>query len=193
LNDERFALLRAIVSKSPLLSPILHRWDEIALPDCWLAGGAIAQTVWNDRFDLPATHGINDIDIVYFDAEDLSERTEDRHAARIRSTFSDLPVWIDVKTEARVHLWYEARFGYSIHPYVSATDAIATFPTTATSVGLQMRDGTLALCAPLGISDLLQPIVRPNKKQITRDIYRDKANRWRGVWPTLPIVGWDEA
>ena len=32
----------------------------------------------------------------------------------------------DVKNEARVHLWYEARFGAAIPPYQSAEAAIAT-------------------------------------------------------------------
>ncbi|WP_348627700.1 nucleotidyltransferase family protein [Rhizobium sp. S9] len=36
-------------------------------------------------------NGINDIDIVYFDASDLSEEAEADHAARIRTAFSDLP------------------------------------------------------------------------------------------------------
>ncbi len=44
-ND--MALLQSIISESPLLSPILHDWEELALPDCWLVAGAIAQTIWN--------------------------------------------------------------------------------------------------------------------------------------------------
>ncbi|WP_350223801.1 hypothetical protein [Rhizobium sp. CNPSo 4039] len=39
------AELEDIVFGSPLLGSLLRRWDEIALPDCWLVAGAIAQTV----------------------------------------------------------------------------------------------------------------------------------------------------
>jgi hypothetical protein len=39
----------------------------------------------------------------------------------------------DVKNEARVHLWYERRFGRHLEPYRSTGDAIATWPTTASS------------------------------------------------------------
>src|SRR5437899_6635367 len=53
---------------------------------------------------------------------------------RLRDLFQHLPIKLDVKNEARVHLWYEDRFGYAIKPYLSSADAIATFPTTATAV-----------------------------------------------------------
>ncbi|WP_349961316.1 nucleotidyltransferase family protein [Rhizobium sp. ZPR3] len=185
------AELEDIVFKSPLLMPLLKRWDEIALPDCWLVAGAIAQTVWNHAFGLPSSHGINDLDIVYFDADDLSEQAEADHATRVREMFSDLPVWIDVKNEARVHCWYEAKFGYPIPPYKSTLDAITTFPTTATAVGLRPNGEGLECCAPFGLSDLLNGIVRPNKKQITQAIYEQKVHRWTAVWPRLTVMDWD--
>ncbi|MCH4547020.1 nucleotidyltransferase family protein [Rhizobium changzhiense] len=191
MEDEQFRELHGIVLKSPLLSALLRNWDKVALPDSWLVAGAIAQTAWNQTFGFPLTHGINDIDIVYFDANDLSEEAEADHAARVRTTFSDLPVWIDVKNEARVHLWYEAKFGYPINPYISTTDAIATFPTTATAVGLCPHNGSLELCAPFGLSDLLDGVVRPNKRQIRREIYEKKVSRWLKVWPNLSVVDWD--
>src|SRR4029453_9944358 len=120
--------LQSIVLASPLLGPILDGWEKVALADGWLAGGSIAQAVWNSVFGFPPLHGISDVDIVYFDQADLSEAAEAQHAARIRDALA-LPVWIDVKNEARVHLWYGAKFGNPIPPYTSATNAIATFPT----------------------------------------------------------------
>lgn len=192
MEDEQFRQLQGIVLKSQMLSALLRNWEKVALPDSWLVAGAIAQTVWNHRFGFPPAHGINDIDIVYFDASDLSEDAEAEHAAGVRRAFSDLPVWIDVKNEARVHLWYEAKFGYSLKPYTSTTDAIATFPTTATAVGLCPRNGNLELCAPFGLSDLLGGIVRPNKRQIRREIYEQKVSRWVKLWPDLNVVGWLE-
>ena len=73
--------------------------------------GAIAQTVWNLAAGHPAERGIKDADLVYFDAADLSAEAEAAHECRIRERFGDLPCKLDVKNEARVHLWYEARFG----------------------------------------------------------------------------------
>ncbi|NTF46135.1 nucleotidyltransferase family protein [Rhizobium rhizogenes] len=192
MNKSEQAKLESIVFRSPLLVPLFRRWREIALPDCWLVAGAVAQTVWNDAFGLPLTHGINDVDIVYFDAGDLSEESEANHAARVRKMFSGLPAWIDVKNEARVHCWYEAKFGYPIPPYTSTLDAVTSFPTTATAVGARLHDDGLEFCAPFGLSDLLNGVVRPNKTQITRAIYQQKVDRWTTVWPRLRVVNWDD-
>ena len=184
--------LHSTILASPLLRPIIDDWDKLALPDCWMVAGAIAQTVWNETFDLPCGHGISDVDIVYFDGDDLSERGEAQHAARIRATFSHLPIWIDVKNEARVHSWYQDKFGYSISPYTSTADAITSFPTTATAIGMQPTESSLLFEAPFGIHDLVIGVVRPNKKQITRAIYEAKASRWIANWPRLSVLSWDE-
>lgn len=186
------ARLRAIVSASPLLCTVLDRWDELGLPDGWLSGSAIAQTAWNAAFGFPPGHGLADIDLVYFDAGDLSEGAEDRQAERVRALFPDMPLRIDVKNEARVHLWYEGKFGYPIAAYRSSEQAIATFPTTAGAVAIRPAAGGLEIFAPFGLADLFAGIVRPNKVQITQAIYEKKVRRWRGCWPGLTIIDWQE-
>lgn len=184
--------LQGVVEQSLLLKPLLARWHRIALPDAWLVAGAVAQTAWNALFGLPPSHGIHDVDIVYFDPNDLSEAAEAAHSARIRAEFADMPVWIDVKNEARVHLWYEAKFGFPIAPYPSTAAAIATFPTTATAIGIRPGESNFDLCAPFGLADLSQGIVRPNKALITRDIYEKKVARWAPLWPGLRIIPWEQ-
>lgn len=184
--------LASALASSALLAPILHRWPDIRLPSGWLAAGAVAQTVWNVAHDYLPEANIRDIDLVYFDADDLSAESESRHEARIRDLFADLGVAVDVKNEARVHLWYRAKFGYAIPPYGSIEDAIATFPTTATAVGVRPYGSRLDVCAPFGLDDLIGLAVRPNKAQITRAIYEAKVARWRLCWPELKIYCWDE-
>nr|WP_272213119.1 nucleotidyltransferase family protein [Marinicella sp. W31]MDC2879065.1 nucleotidyltransferase family protein [Marinicella sp. W31] len=155
-------------------------------------GGALAQTVWNQRFGYEASHGIADIDLVYFDPGDLSERGEMRQAARVRAMFEGVPAWIDVKNQARVHLWYGERFGYGIEPYDSVSEAITTFPTTATSVGVRPVAGVWQYDAPFGFSDLMRAIVRANKTQASREVYENKTERWLALWPELSVIGWDD-
>jgi hypothetical protein len=177
---------------SPILAPIIQLWAEISLPDCWLVAGAIVQTVWNDAFGFDPRHGVKDADLVYFDAEDLSEDTEAGHAARISALFAGLGVHIDVKNEARVHLWYARNFGFEIAPYTSSYHAISTFPTTATAIGVQPSPNGPLIAAPFGVSDLFATIVRPNKALITRAIYEAKLARWRPLWPRLAVVDWED-
>lgn len=180
----------AAALSSPLLRPVLNRWESVGLPNCWLVAGAVAQTVWNVKLGNPPDYGIRDVDLVYFDQDALDRESEQREEARIRSQFRDVSASFDVKNEARVHLWYEERFGYPIAPYRSVEDAIATFPTTASAVGIRPEHGRIDMIAPFGLSDLLDLRVRANKRQITRERYAAKIDRWRETWPQLEIVDW---
>lgn len=184
--------LETTIQESPLLAPVIQNWGRIQLRDCWLVAGSIAQTVWNNRYGLPYDFGISDVDLIYFDPDDLSAGAEQEHAERIRHCFEGLPVWFDVKNEARVHLWYEEKFGSPIAQYQSAEAAISTFPTTATAVGIRPDADEMEIHAPFGLDDLMGGIVRPNKTQITKDIYEAKVAKWLRAWPDLVVVNWDD-
>jgi hypothetical protein len=69
-----------ILLASPILRPVFRQWSAISLPDCWLAAGAVAQTVWNAAFGFTPDHGLADVGLVYFDATYLSEAAEAGHA-----------------------------------------------------------------------------------------------------------------
>lgn len=185
------ASFETAVLTSPLLAPVLEAWREIDLPDAWLVAGAVAQTFWNTAHGFQPAFGIKDIDIVYHDGDDLSEAAEIRNSWRISRAFSALPLRFDVKNEARVHLWYEDKFGYPIDPYESTEAAIATFPTTATAIGVRPSGDGLQVCAPFGLDDLLDLTLRPNKTQITPAIYRAKIARWTALWPKLQVIDWE--
>jgi uncharacterized protein len=186
-----WARLEKAVLSSPILRPVLERWDQVALPDGWLIAGAVAQTFWNATHGLAPSHGIKDVDIAYFDASDLTEEAEAAHATRINAVFAECAVHFDVKNQARVHLWYERKFGFPIRPYTSTRNAIATYPTTATSIGIRPTPSGLELCAPFGLHDLLNGVVRANKALITAGIYEAKVSRWKYAWPGLKVIEWD--
>jgi hypothetical protein len=108
-NDLEIAL-----QQNKWLGEILERFEEVTLPDSWLVAGCIAQTIWNLGYGQPAEFGLKDVDVIYFDEQDLSFEAEVSHERRLRDLFRHLPIKLDVKNEARVHLWYEERFGCAI-------------------------------------------------------------------------------
>lgn len=108
------------------------------------------------------------------------------------ASFSDLDVKIDVTNEARVHLWYERRFGFAIAPYRSTEHAISTWPTTASSVGVRYDVNGFIVCAPFGLDDLFSMVVRPNKRLIDEAVYEAKVQRWSQHWPRLTVVSWND-
>jgi hypothetical protein len=182
--------LEQILRTNPIAGCLLDRLPELGLASWYLGAGAVAQTVWNHLHGFAATHAIADYDVVYYDSEDLSQTGEQRIERATSALINADGVRLDVTNEARVHLWYERRFGRPLAPYRSAEHAIATWPTTATSVGVRCARGDFVVCAPFGLADLFAMVVRPNTTLIDRPIYEAKAERWRRRWPRLTILPW---
>lgn len=187
--DTQKRLLYGILVQNPVLSEVLRGSQTLGLENYYTGAGCICQTVWNHQNGLDPMHGISDIDFVYFDT-DLSYEAEDRVIKRVRQTFRGLPVELDVKNEARVHLWFKERHGYDIDPYTSVESAINTWPTTATAVGVRLEDGGLSVYAPFGLNDLFGQIIRANKTQITEETYLQKCKKWTAKWNTLTVIPW---
>lgn len=185
--------LEAQLRKNTWLWRLICQSEDFGLPDGWIVAGCVAQTVWNLASCQPAGAGIKDVDLVYFDPSDLSTAAETDHESRLADRFRDVPAKLDVKNQARVHLWYERAFGYPIPSYGSTADAIASFPTTATAIGVRCVNGRLECCAPFGLDDLFALTVRPNKRQITPAIYAAKIERWRRIWPHLTFWSWHDS
>jgi uncharacterized protein len=183
-------MLLTLLEQNPPLLEVIHTIPALNLPHCFVAGASIAQTLWNIRHGFSPEAHIKDIDLVYFDPQDLSEESETRHQKRIQEHFAHLPMPVDVKNEARVHLWYKNTFGYDINPYTSVEEAIATFPITAGCIGIRKEENGYLIYTAFGYNDLFDCVVRPNKKQITQEIYEAKLRRWRPLWPNLTYVQW---
>ncbi|HET7629593.1 MAG TPA: nucleotidyltransferase family protein [Bacillales bacterium] len=178
-----------IVCGNDFIKEVLLKASQLELQDYYIGAGCITQTVWNHISGYPLEYGIKDIDFVYFD-RDLSEAAESEVKAVLNEKFDDLPLRLDVKNEARVHLWYKQRFGYEIQPYQSLEAAINSWPTTATAIGLRKEDGW-KVYAPYGLNDLFGMIVRANKLQITKEIYEKKVDRWTEKWGHLQVIPWE--
>jgi len=130
------AALETILRTNAVIADLLDRLPQLRLPSWYLGAGSVAQTVWNHLHDYAPGHGIQDYDVVYFDPDDLTETSEQAIEARAAGLIDAGQVQVDATNEARVHTWYERRFGRALAPYRSTEQAIATWPTTATSVGV---------------------------------------------------------
>jgi uncharacterized protein len=179
--------LERVLRASPTLVELLERARELALPNWYLAAGAIFQTVWNDVTGRDPEHGIRDYDLVYHDGSDLSWEAEDaviRRAAEPR---------LEIRNQARVHLWYEAKFGIACPPLPTTEAGIDTYPGRACAIGVRLtaRD-TLDVYAPNGLDDLFAMVMRPNPALAPRVVYEGKAARWQREWPELRVEPWPD-
>ena len=66
-----------IICQSSLINTILTKADELALSDWHLCAGCLTLSVWNSIFQLPDEHGIDDINLIYFDTANLSDEAEE--------------------------------------------------------------------------------------------------------------------
>lgn len=179
-----------IIHSSPMLVEVFELSRKTELTEYYIGAGCIAQTVWNYLLGNPLGYGIDDIDIIYFDT-DLSYEKEDRIINRCREVYCKLPIKVDVKNQARVHLWYKDKFRIDLKPYLSLEEAIDSWPTTATSIGVRYEtNGDWKIYTPFGLEDLFQLNIRANKKLITEEIYMTKHKKWKRIWPELNVIPW---
>ena len=184
--EERF--LREI-RQNRLNCEILARLPDLALPQGYLVAGCLVQTVWNALSGRPPESGIKDYDIFYYDDRDLSWEAEDAVIRRAGTVFGDLGAVVELRNQARVHLWYEQHFGIPYPRLASSQDGIDRFLVPCTCVGLQPRpNGAVALYAPYGLNDVYAGILRPNKVNDQPGLFARKAESYRARWPFLTIV-----
>lgn len=177
-----------ILKASPLFQNILDVADRVPLKNWYIAGGAVTQTVWNWRMGFEPLHGLKDVDLVYFD-DHQSDDDQALSQLQVQDLFSEITIPVDVKNEALVHRWYAKKFGYEIPPYNSTEDGIQTW-LPAFAVGVRpMRDDFIVF-APFGLDDLFGMIIRPNKKQITEEIYKEMVQKFTARWPRAEVISW---
>jgi uncharacterized protein len=177
----------ALARRNPVNDVILGRLPALRLNDAWLVAGCLFQTVWNIRSGRPPAAGIKDYDIFYFDAADLSYEAEDREIQRLAALFADVDATIELRNQARVHLWYPQRFGPGYPQLTSSKDGIDRFLVRCTCIGIDA--GTERLYAPDGLDDLVTGVLRPNPRNLRADRYPEKAASYRARWPWLRIEG----
>ncbi|WP_416976851.1 nucleotidyltransferase family protein [Streptomyces sp. T028] len=189
--DEQLTALRTVLSRNEVLLEVLHRTATLELPGWYLTAGCLFQTVWNVVTDRPPQAGIKDYDLFYFDDTDLSWDAEDAVIRTGREVFDGLPAEVEIRNEARVHLWYEEKFGVPCAPYASTEAAIDSFAATTCCLGVRLEpDDRWRVYAPHGLSDVFGLVVRPNPVLAPRAVYEAKAARWRAQWPGLTVLEW---
>ena len=162
----------------------------LKLPDWYVGGGAIRNTVWDYLHDYPTTSNQNDVDVVYFDINDMEGKKEKTSEQFLKIKSPNLK-W-EVVNQARAHLFEHLPGSTFRRPAVkSSCESTAYWSETATCVSVRLEtDGNLTVCAPHGLDDLMNLIVRPVPKPY-QDLFlynqRMKDKKWNKFWPKLKI------
>lgn len=188
----QYKALENIIMSNEITNIAIERAKLLDIDNYYIGAGCITQTVWNYLSNYPLEYGIKDIDFVYFDDINIDFESENKVISQVKKLYSDLRNEVDVKNQARVHLWYRNHFGFTIEPYTSLEAAINTWPTTATAIGVRKeKNNEFKIYAPFGLNDLFGKIVRANKTQITKQVYENKVSSWLNKWPDLKVIAWE--
>lgn len=194
MSGDLEARLVEIVRADAGLMHVLTTVRGLGLPDWRIFSGAVYQSVWNAVTGRPAGYGIKDYDIGYFDP-DTSWDAEDVFIKRAAAAFDEpFKSQVEVRNQARVHLWFQDRFGEPYSALSGTDEALGRFVAPAFAVGVRLEeDDRITVAAPFGLEDVFTMTLRPNPdRPLARGWSRTVENA-RGRWPELTVTGDESA
>jgi len=167
--------------KDSVIASVLPAIAQLDLPDWWLAGGAVRNTVWRVIFGEDCQLVINDFDIAFFDL--AGNRAQELAAKGILTEqFPDYK--FDVKNQASFARWRTGR-----RPYYSTEDGIADWLHTATAVGVRLNhQEEWQFFTPYGLTDLFQGVIRPSPAHVHNPDAERKAASFLALCPALSLA-----
>ena len=189
MSEDLEGRLKAILRGSPKLTRVLRHVRSLALPDWMVFSGAVYQPVLNHLTGRPVDHGLKDFDVGYFDASDLSYEAEDVVIRRAAAFDPDLAPIVEVRNQARVHLWFAQKFGAEepYGPLSCSAEALTRFVSATFAVAVRLEDdNALTVMAPFGLSDLFALRLRSNPWRPSHLFARTAASV-RARWPEVLV------
>ena len=190
MNDRLEARLVAIVRADADLMQVLATVRGLGLPDWRVFSGAVYQSVWNTVTGRPVGYGRKDFDLGYFDP-DTSWDAEDVVIKRVAAAFEEpFRSDVEVRNQARVHLWFMDRFGEDYEPLPDTDSALARFVAPAFAIGVRLEDDDrISVAAPFGLEDVFDMVIRPNPNRPLARGWDKAVASARSRWPELQVAG----
>lgn len=184
------ARLVAIVRADTDLMHVLTTVRRLDLPDWRVFSGAVYQSVWNAVTGRPVGYGRKDFDLGYFDP-DTSWDAEDVVIKRVAAAFEEpFRTDVEVRNQARVHLWFMDRFGEDYEALPDTDAALARFVAPAFGIGVRLEDDdTIGVAAPFGLQDVFDMVIRPNPNRPLAKGWDKVVASARSRWPELQVAG----
>jgi hypothetical protein len=175
-----------IIQEDDRMMEILRAAKSLNLPDWWICAGFVRSKIWDTLHGFSESTKTPDIDVIFFDNENIDESIEKNLEEKLKSLITNIP-W-SVKNEARMHVVN------NIPPYSSSVDAISKFPETATALGVKLDEQeSVILTAPCGIDDVINLESKPTPfftetKERAR-IYEDRIikKNWKSIWHKIKV------
>jgi hypothetical protein len=169
-----------IITKDELIIKTLTIVKNLKLNDCWVGAGFIRNKVW-DILHKKNTIKLNDIDVVFFDKTNISEKLEKEIEQQLNEI--DPKIKWSVKNQARMH------FRNNHLKYINTDNAISYWPETATAIAVRLNlNDKIEILAPYGLNDLFNLIVKPTPN-FDLIVFQKRVNEkeWKKQWKNLKL------
>ncbi len=155
--------------------------STLQLNDWCIAAGFVRNLVWDKLHEKETPTPLSDIDLVYFDPNDIAAVKDRQFEAQLK-VHSRLP-W-SIKNQARMHT------RNNDNPYTSTYDAMSYWVEIETAVGAKLSaTGEIEIVAPFGVANLFRGTITINgKRRKPGDFYKRIRNKnWLSQWPNLKV------
>ena len=171
----------------PRRRAILDAVRQQGLPDWAVGAGFIRSAVWDTLHGYDEPTPIADVDVLFFDAADLSREREGAIEAALAQAMPDVP-W-SVKNQTRMH-----RRNGDV-PYADTADALRYWLETPTAIAVSIADdGEALLLAPFGVEDLIAMVCCPTPRGRGRLSAYAQCMREKNLparWPRVRVLETD--
>ena len=114
--------LAALARATPWFMQALAHVRALGLPAWCVGAGAVRNLVWDALHGHAVASSLPDVDVAFFDADDLSPARDAVLQRRLQDVAPDTP-W-EVTNQAGVHLWFEQHFGHQLEPFLAQMKAV---------------------------------------------------------------------
>ncbi len=173
-----------LIKNDEWMMNILRAARSLNLPDWWIGAGFVRSKIWDYLHVYTESTPLPDIDVIYFDPDNLAESLEKEFDAQLTKLIPGQK-WSS-KNQARMHVTKGDQ------PYTSAAEGLSKWSEIPTCIGVRLlSNDELSLVAPWGIDDFNQLTIRSNpacKSNPQLFIERMKVKNWTQTWPKLKII-----
>lgn len=184
------AQLFALIRQCDWLLQALQLVRAQGLPAWCIGAGVLRNLVWDAAHGYPLQpRAESDIDLAWFDASEAAGGRDEILQQCLQAAMPALP-W-EVTNQAWVHRWFGDYFGHAVEPLSNLHEAVASWPETATAVGVWLDEqDELRLIAPYGLADLFDLVVRRNPARVSVATYQQRVlqKRYTERWPQVRVL-----
>lgn len=171
-----------LIEKDGIRIKALECVASLDLPQCYIAAGFIRNLVWDSLHNKLIPTALNDVDVIYYDANESNENAYLELEARLSDLMPELN-W-QVRNQAKMHI----RNGDET--YLNSLDAMSYWPEKETAVAIRkLRNQDYECVSTFGFDSLFGLKLSHNPER-TKAIFaqRISSKKWLEYWPMLTIT-----